>query len=497
VLDAAPSGRRIDVGRRTVVPGFIDAHNHFLATGESLASLDVRYPAIASVADLLDAVRAAAASTPAGSTIRAFGFDHAKYERTPTRWDLDSATAAHPVVILHVSGHHALVNSSVLEHSGITDETPDPPGGEFVRDERGRVTGLCLDAAMGLVLPVAVDIGHHGPNFHTEAPLDELVEDVERAGRAFLGAGLTTVCDAQVTMREMRAYRQARRSGRLPVRTVMMPLSHQLETYRWLGLAGPFGDDELRIGALKLYADGSLIGGTALFSEPYGKHGEFRGSLYSGEAELAAMIGRAHADGWQMGIHVQGDRAIAVVLDAIDAAVVVSPRDHRHRLEHAGYPTPRQIQRIADLRVLTVNQPRYLFDSGDEFLDRLGKRGHGLIPLRDELAAGVRVVLSSDSDVCSYRPMDTIASAVTRRTRSGKEIGADQALSVEEALLAHTIEAAYALFLEDLIGSLVPGKLADVAVLDADLATTPAQELASVDVAMTFLGGHLVHGDMP
>ena len=252
---------------------------------------------------------------------------------------------------------------------------------------------------MNLILPVAVDIGSHGPNFHTVTTLDALVAAVERAARAFLAAGLTTVCDAQVTSRELAAYREADRRGTLGVRTVCMPLSHQLETFRALGLAGPFGDDRLRIGALKIYADGSLIGGTAAFAEPYGEHGEFAGSMYRSPAELRDLIVAAHLDGWQIGVHVQGDRAMAAVLDGLEAAVAAAPRDHRHRLEHAGYPTPAMLERIARLGAITVNQTNYLFDSGDEFLLRLGERAHGLIPLRDELAAGIPVVLSSDSDV--------------------------------------------------------------------------------------------------
>jgi predicted amidohydrolase YtcJ len=493
VRDAVPSAAAVDVDGRTIVPGFVDAHNHFLATGESLGSIDVRFPEVASVGDLIRTIAGAAASAAPGETIQAFGFDDAKYERTPTRWDLDTATLEHPVVVYHVSGHHVLVNTATLERRGLRQDAADPPGGELVRDNQGRLTGLCLDAAMGLVLPVAVDVGGHGPNFHTEAPLDELVDAVERAGRAFLAAGLTAVCDAQVTRRELAAYRAARALGRLPVRTVAMPLSHQLDEYRSIGIAGPFGDDRLRLGALKLYADGSLIGGTAAFSEPYGASGEFPGSLYWGAEDLSSMIGAAHADGWQVGVHVQGDRAMQIVLDAIEAAVEGAPREHRHRLEHAGFPTPPQIARIATLGVVTVNQPRYLFDSGDEFLERLGDRAHRLIPLRDELDAGVVVVLSSDSDVASYRPMDTIASAVERRTRAGRPIGAEQALTLDEALFAHTIDAAYALFLDDRIGSLEPGKLADVVVLDADLERLPTEELSSIDIHATYLDGVIVH----
>jgi predicted amidohydrolase YtcJ len=157
--------------------------------------------------------------------------------------------------VSHVSGRYVLINSMALSLRGIDESAPDNAGGTFAREPGGRLSGLCQDAAMGLVLPVAVDIGSHGPNFHTRAPLGELVSAAERAGRAFLAAGLTTVCEA---------YREARRMGRLPVRTICMPLSHQLDSYQSIGMAGPFGDDWLSIGAMKFYADGSLIGGAAV-----------------------------------------------------------------------------------------------------------------------------------------------------------------------------------------------------------------------------------------
>jgi predicted amidohydrolase YtcJ len=350
---------------------------------------------------------------------------------------------------------------------------------------------------MNLILPVALDIGAHGPNFHTVTTVQESVDNVEQAGRAFLEAGLTTVCDAQVTRRELVAYREAQRQGKLGVRTVCMPLSHQLNELLSLGLAGPFGDDRLSLGAMKFYADGSLIGGTASFEEPYGEHGEFDGSMYWSPAELLEMIVAAHVGGWQVGVHVQGDRAMAVVLDALEAAVASAPRDHRHRLEHAGYATPALIERIARLGAITVNQPNYLYDSGDEFLARLGARAHGLQPLRDELDAGIAVVLSSDSDVTSYRPMDTIRSAIDRRTRVGAAIGASQALTLEEALRAHTISAAYALRMEDRIGSIEVGKLADVIVVDGDLASTKVEEISSLRIWLTLLDGRVEHAEEP
>jgi predicted amidohydrolase YtcJ len=494
ILESSPDADRIDLGGRTMVPGFIDPHNHYLSTGESLASLDLRYPAIASVEDLVEIVAQEAAETPAGTWIRGFGFDYAKYEATPTRWDLDRATGDHPVGLTHISGHYLLVNSVALEAAGINNDTPDPKGGCFVRDGKGRVTGLCQDAAQQLVQPVAVDVGSHGINFHIEAPLDELVAAVDRAGSAFVAAGLTTVADAQVSHREMAAYREARRRGKWWVRTACMPLSHQLLDYAAVGLAGPFGDDELWIGPMKFYMDGSMIGGTAVFSEPYGEQGEFAGLQFWEPEELRSLVVEAHAQGWQIGIHAQGDLAIEGVINAFEAAMTAHPRpDPRHRIEHCGYPTPAQLERMAALGIIAVNQPNLLVDSGDEFLARLGERAHWLQPMRAELEAGVKFVLSSDSDVTSYRPLDTIAAAVQRTTLGNREIGPDQKLTIEEAVRAHTIDAAFSIMAEDRLGSIEPGKFADLTVIDGDLLGDQPGEIRDLEIWMTVLDGKVVY----
>jgi predicted amidohydrolase YtcJ len=496
VREQAGRAEQIDLRGGLLLPGFVDAHNHYLATGESMAALDVRYPMVASTGQLVSAIAAAAKTTPPGLWIRAAGFDHAKYgeRRAPSRWDIDRATTRHPVAVSHVSGHYVLVNSLALTRQGIDEFAPDPAGGTFAREPGGRLSGLCEDAAMGLVLPVAVDIGSHGPNFHTKAPMEELVCAAERAGRAFLAAGLTTVCDAQVTSRELEAYREARRQGRLPVRTICMPLSHQLDTYQAIGMAGPFGDDWLSIGAMKFYADGSLIGGTAAFSVPYGEHGEFGGVMYWEPEAFQAAISRAHRSGWQIGVHAQGDRAIAMTLEALSAAGAADPRpDPRHRIEHAGFPTPAHIARMAELGIVTINQPTYLHDSGDEFLVRLGERAGRLLPLREEIDRGVAVVLSSDSDVASFRPLDTIANAIRRKTATGVVIGPDQRLTVHEALRAHTADAAFALRCESGIGSIQAGKLADLVVLERDLPGLPPADIPTVPVLMTVVGGEIVH----
>jgi hypothetical protein len=495
---APPDAQQIDVDGGTILPGFIDPHNHLAFTGAELASVDVRYPGVASIADLVARIADAAERTPDGQWIRAVGVNPEQFPdgRLPTRWDIDEATRVHPVLVQHMSGHHALANSLALERRGVSDDTGDPAGGHLVRDDRGRVTGYCLDAAQALVVPIAVDIGHHGPGFHDDAPLEEIVGDIDRGSRAYLEAGITSIVDAQVTRRELDGYRLARERGLLGVRVTAMPISSQLQEYLAIGMAGRFGDDRLAIGPMKFYSDGALTGGTAAFSTPYGPSGEFTGSLYWGsEDEFRDAIVRAHAAGWQIGVHAQGDRAIDRVLDAYDAALTAHPRDdHRHRIEHCGGPRPDQLERMAQLGVWAIGQPRYFWDAGDAWLGAFdGERVDRLQPYREMLEAGVRFALSSDAPVASYRPLDTVSSAVTRSTVGGGAVGVDQAISVEEALRACTHDAAASYFADDRLGTLEVGKLADVVVLTGDPFTTPPARLGEMRVEMTLLGGEVVY----
>ncbi len=406
--DAWPTALEEDIAGGMLLPGLIDAHNHFLSTGESLASLDLRFPGVDSPDALLRVVADAAAELAPGQTIAGFGFDNGKYA-LPTLAELDAAAGDHPLQFFHTSGHNVLVNSLVFRQAGVDDATPDPDGGRFVRDHDGRLTGLCLDAACGAVVPAEVDIGSHGPNFHSKSTTESLIASVARASKAYRAAGLTCVADAQVTSRELRGYRAAREQGVLGVRTVCMPLSHQLDDFNALGLVGPFGDDWLSIGHLKIYADGSLTGGTAAFSPEVDAKGQTT-SYFHEPAELSTLIECAWAAGWRVAVHAQGDAAIAAVLDGYEAAARAFPRsDARPRIEHAGLPLERGIERMAALNVTAVLQPSYLHDFGDEYLQSLGDHAHELQPNRSMLERGVRVVLSSDSDVASYQPLTTIA----------------------------------------------------------------------------------------
>ena len=486
----------VDLGGRTMVPGFIDAHNHMACTAETFFAVDASPRSVASIAELVSAISVAGERTPPGAWVRGFGMDWTRFAegRKPTRWDLDEAGNEHPVVILHVSGHYALVNSRALADSGLSETAADPEGGSLERDASGRLTGLLLDSATNLVLQTSVDICGHGPNIHTAIETNELAGMIGEASRRYLAAGLTTICDPQVTSREMRAYQLARARGDLPIRTVMLPLSHQLDEYLAVGLVGPMGDDHLRIGAMKFYTDGAITGGTAMFSQPMGSNGQYPGSLYHQPAELASLLKRAAGAGWQLAIHTMGDRAMGIMLDAVEAAMAAAPdRDIRHRIEHSTWPTAEQLARIARLGMVPVTQPGSIAELGDIWRDHLGERVHHAMPLRDQLELGIRPAISSDAFVQSYRPLDTIAAAVHRITPSGVRIGPDQELTIEEALAAHTINAARAIHMEDRIGSIEVGKLADLTVLDGDLLATPAEAIRSIPIWMTVVGGEVLY----
>lgn len=487
---------QVDLGGHTVIPGLIDAHQHFATTAETMSWIDLRYPAVSSIEQMLLLISEAAEHASAGQWIKAFNLDPPKLVegRWPGRDDLDEATSDHPVLVQHVSGHHVLLNSAALAARSITEDVRPPKGGGFGREADGRLNGWCLDAATSLAVPFGVDIGNHGPNIHFDTPLTELVDAVDRAGRKYLAAGLTTVCDAQVTRRELATYQEARRQGRLHLRTACMPLSHLLAAFEELAVHGPFGDEWLWLGPMKFYSDGSIIGGTAAFREPYGPRREWRGSLYWEASELAGLVSRAHRDGWQVGIHAVGDRGIDVALGAIEAAMRDGPdAERRHRIEHSIYPTPAEQRRMAEAGVIAVNQPLFLHDFGDDFIAGLGERSRGLLPMRSELDLGIPVVLSSDSSVASFKPLSIIGAAVGRRTRKGELIGAGEVLTVEQAVRAYTIDAARSIFAEDRLGSLEVGKAGDLVVIAGDLFGSSDERIPELPVDMTVIAGEIVY----
>jgi predicted amidohydrolase YtcJ len=488
-----PTTETIDIGDRTLVPGFVDAHNHYFATAEAFAGVEVRD--VRSIDELVRRIDHRAERTPPGRWIRGAGLEWSTYTegRPPSREDLDAVSRQHPILVEHVSGHAVLVNSAALDLAGLRDDVRDPPGGSFDRDDRGRPTGIVRDTATGLVLGPSVDIGHHGPNFHVDVDPEEAIGYLRDAGPRYLAEGLTTIGDPQVTRRELTAYRDAHRLGLSGPRVTVLPLSSQLEEYEAIGLAGPIGDDRLRIAGMKFYTDGAITGGTAAFTDGLDAD-RSPGTFYHGPEVFGDLVGRAHRAGWQIAVHAMGDRAYDLYLDTLEAAFRERPPDDpRPRVEHGTYPTPAQQRRMASLGVIPVTQPGSIRELGDVWVSRLGDRVHEAMPLRSWLGLGLRPAISSDAFVQSYRPLDTISAACFRSTPSGLRIGPHHELTIEEAVRAHTLDAAHALFLDDRLGSIEPGKLADLAVVDGELLSTSPERIGELEVWLTILDGRIVH----
>jgi len=402
---------------------------------------------------------------------------------------LDEAAPDHPVVVIHVSGHHAAVNSAALEAFQISASTPDPPGGRIERDPAsGEPTGVLHESAMhdlsfaGLVLEfLGLDV-------------DSQLQRIEQGGREYLKCGITSVHDASCLPHILKLYREAERRGRLPVRLYPMPLLDWSRPLLEAGVCTGFGSDRLRVGPMKVKSDGSLSARTAAVSEPY-LNTPGNGMLTMDQDRMNETVREIHEKGFQAAIHAIGDRAVEQVVTAYEQVI---PRGGgnpmRHRIEHAGVLDPVLIQRIAERNLVVVTQPRFLFEQGDGFLASCGpERIRRVYPFRSLLESGVRVAGSSDCPVVSHEPLLGIRDAVMRRTEAGEVLAPDERLTSEQALRMFTIEAARASFEEDRKGSIRPGKLADMVVLDRDPLSVEPEQIGNIRVRMTLLDGEVVY----
>lgn len=490
-----PDRHEIDLGGRTLVPGFVDAHAHPLMVGQTGSWVDAGPEAAGSIDELVTLLARHARELPAGVPLRAFGYDHRRLaeQRHPTAADLDRAATDREIYLMNGSGHGGVVNSFALAAHGITAATPDVPGGEIGRHLDGTPTGFLMDAACDLLTgPDGVKIGNHGPNFHLPTEPGEAARALDQALETFLRVGVTTLLDAQVSRREMEAWIGARDDGRLRVRTNMLVISSLLDDVLDLGLVGRLGDDLLAFSGIKLYADGTLGGWTAYFPEGYRGDPHNHGVLYHEPDEYRELVRRAHVAGLQTGTHAQSPAAIGLVLEAIEAAQLERPRpDARHAIEHCGLPSDEQIARMARLGVIPVSQPQHHRTYGDGVCAAVGEEMGGRYnPLGLFERSGIRAALSSDAPVNPPRPLLAVQAAVERRTVSGRQLGGPELrLDVVSALRGCTINGAHAIHREESVGSLEAGKLADLAILAADPTTVPTETIGTVGVEETWLGG--------
>ena len=499
--ESLEADRREDFGDRPVFPGFHDAHAHTPSFGLALDQLDLSTPPVGSIDELYAKVAVRARSVPPGTFVIGTGYDQNKLGGAhPERLQLDAVAAGRPVWLQHTSGHMCVVNTAALERIGPAIDSPID-GGQVQRDERGEPTGLLEERAQSLVQRLVLP-----------RSIEELASAIGLAHDRYLAEGLTSVCDAGIaggwigqSPLELAAFQLARETGRLKVRSTVMISSDLLhpvaahasdlvELALDAGLRTGMGDEWLRVGPLKVFSDGSLIGRTCWMHEGFDDDPANTGYPQADPARLHDLIVNAHLAGWQVATHAIGDAAIELVLDAYDAALTRDPRpDHRHRIEHCGVTPDSSLTRIARLGVIPVPQGRFIGEIGDGMLAALGTaRVPDAYRLRSFVDAGIPLPGSSDRPVVDGRPLLGIADMVTRRTESGAPFSPAEALTAEQALRSYTVGSAFATRSDHERGRVAVGQLADLVVLDEDPRLTgDAADIASIAVLATVVGGEV------
>jgi predicted amidohydrolase YtcJ len=483
----------ISLNGRCVTPGLITSHEHFLRYGlNALFGIDLWYPKVKSIQGIVDAVSEKARETPKGEWIFGWGWDENLLEekRYPNRWDLDKAAPDNPVYLGRVYQKVA-ANSLALKLAGVNRDTPDPEYGKVYKDENGEPTGVFLT-----ILPSANPFEDMMPKITTEKKEEAIV----KACHDYNAEGMTTVVDAVVGAAEpddLVAYENTRMRGELTTRVYALygfvrTAQQAKETIQHIST---YGDDMFKVGGVKLSLDGGVVPKTGYFYEPYVGEPENYGRTKWKKEDLMEAIRLFHDAGFQTCTHTIGDRAIDWVLDGIENAMKLNPRpDPRHQIIHIYYPTPEAIDRVKRLGVMANVQSTFIHFEGDTYIRFLGEeRGACVKPLKTFISKGIPVGNSHDYPSGPINARIGLWAAVTRETFEGNVICPEERITVQEALRTYTIWNAKHLFMEDRIGSLEPGKYADLVVWDTDLYSAPTEKLKDIKVETTMLNGEFVY----
>jgi predicted amidohydrolase YtcJ len=486
---AGPNTRTIDANKRLLLPGFNDAHTHFLSGGFQLSSVDLRDAS--SPQEFAARIKAFAAKLPKGRWITGGDWDHERWPdaKLPTKELIDSVTADTPVFVNRLDGHMALANSLALRLAGVTRQTVDPPGGVIVRDKSGEPTGVLKDAAQSFVWKVV-----------PPASFEERLEAARAASNYAASLGVTSVQDMSAGT-DVGVYQTLLDRGELKTRIYAVSPLPAWERVARTGVRAHFGSEMLRVGGLKGFSDGSLGSTTALFYEPYRDDPSTSGiagdEMYP-EGAMLERVREADRAGLQVMIHAIGDRANDLILSMYEQVERENgQRDRRFRIEHAQHLRPQDVPRFARDQVIASMQPYHAIDDGRWAEKRIGKeRAKTTYAFRSLLDSGATLAFGTDWTVAPLNPLLTVYAAVTRRTIDGKNPNGwvpEQKISVAEAVRGYTVGSAYAEFQENVKGSIAVGKLADLVLLSRDIFRIDPKEIENVKVLLTMVDGRVVY----
>jgi predicted amidohydrolase YtcJ len=487
---AGPKTHVIDASGRSVLPGFIDAHMHMGSTGTNLRWVNCSAKEVHSIEEIKVKLKEAAEKYPKGTLIRAYNYDHMKLveQRHPSRYDLDEVTPDHQVLLVHTSYHMSVMNSKAIEAAGLTDATPDPDGGTYDRED-GVLTGLSRENA-------------HWAVFEKFPFSDqEMEESLMLADQYLSSRGITSIHDAGDGTGMLKSLVDLKNKGKINTRIYAMLFSIYgnakfIEHYYGIGFHTGFGSDSYKIGPLKIMLDGSSMGGTCALRQPYSNSPDNYGMLMMDQEKVNDYILRAHMEGYQVTAHAIGDKAVEMMLDAIENALNVKPvSDHRHRIEHCAIVDEGLIKRIKKLGVIPIPQPEFLRSSGDTYRTLYGDRVDLLFAAKSYLDGGVPAAFSTDCPVIDPLPFLGIYAACTRETLMGQPIGKDQIVSLLDAIRMYTWNGAFAAFEENIKGSIEVGKLADIIIASKPVLSIPLRELPNVKIDLTMIDGKVVYQD--
>ena len=491
---AGPDTQVTHLHGRTVIPGFVDPHNHFSVTALEPVSVDCSVPPHESASSILDAIAGAASAAPRGQWIRGWGMSSRRLGDglRLLRSDLDEAAPDNPVCVMDSSCHACYANSAALRLAGIDRNTPDPPHGQVLRDKTGEPNGTLWEGAMDPVynLSLSGHLDHYG---------DSVADLVEHNARRHAALGITSVGDACVVPHAAEMYRRANAARKLPI-TI-----HQLvagdgffeapeATSR--GERSPDVSDRLRAGTMKMFMDPVFPSAARLKFSPDG-HVEHTGVRYYTQEEADQLVLEAHKRGMQVAIHALGAWAVEQALNAFERALREHPAEEpRFRIEHGGLLTLQQVKREASLGVIASIQPSFIYGMNESYLDRLREDGEQILvyPLQTMLSEGVAVAASSDSPCADLNPILGLYSLVTRKTRSlDRPVVPEEAVTAEEGLRMYTLGGAYAMNRDHEVGSFEVGKRADMAVLSHDPTAVSPDSIVDIVVEQTFVDGRSVY----